>query len=105
MNEELKFKMHSVYGQILVERKLTAAWQQVADNKGSGGIDGVTINTFKSNEEENIKDLMSKLKDRTYKPTPVKRVYIPKKNGKLRPLGIPTIEDRKIGRASCRERV
>lgn len=94
MNEELKFKMHSVYGQILVERKLTAAWQQVADNKGSGGIDGVTINTFKSNEEENIKDLMSKLKDRTYKPTPVKRVYIPKKNGKLRPLGIPTIEDR-----------
>ncbi len=94
MNEELKFKMHSIYGQILVERKLMAAWQQVADNKGSGGIDGVTINTFKSNEEENIKDLLTKLKDKTYKPTPVKRVYIPKKNGKLRPLGIPTIEDR-----------
>ncbi|HHY23367.1 MAG TPA: hypothetical protein GX527_03895 [Clostridiaceae bacterium] len=83
--------MHSIYGQILVERKLMAAWQQVADNKGSGGIDGVTINTFKSNEEENIKDLLTKLKDKTYKPTPVKRVYIPKKNGKLRPLGIPTV--------------
>ena len=94
MNEELKFKMHSIYGQMLVERKLMAAWQQVAENKGSGGIDGVTIETFKSKEEENIKDLLSKLKDKTYKPTPVRRVYIPKKNGKLRPLGIPTIEDR-----------
>lgn len=94
MNEELKHKMHSVYGQILVERKLIKAWEQVAQNKGSGGIDGVTIDTFKSKEEENIVNLMEKLKDKTYKPTPVKRVYIPKKNGKLRPLGIPTIEDR-----------
>lgn len=94
MNEELKHKMHSVYGQILVERKLIKAWEQVANNKGSGGIDGVTIDTFKSKEEENIVNLMGKLKDKTYKPTPVKRVYIPKKNGKLRPLGIPTIEDR-----------
>lgn len=94
MNEELKFKMHSIYGQIIVERKLMIAWQQVAENKGSGGTDGVTIDTFKSKEEENIKDLLSKLREKTYKPTPVKRVYIPKKNGKLRPLGIPTIEDR-----------
>lgn len=94
MNEELKFKMHSIYGQMLVERKLMIAWQQVAENKGSGGIDGVTIDTFKSKEEENIKDLLSRLRDKTYKPTPVRRVYIPKKNGKLRPLGIPTIEDR-----------
>ena len=81
MNEELKHKMHSVYGQILVERKLVKAWEQVAQNKGSGGIDGVTIDTFKSKEEENIVNLMEKLKDKTYKPTPVKRVYIPKKNG------------------------
>lgn len=94
MNEELKFKMHSIYGQILVERKLMLAWKQVAENKGSGGIDGVTIETFKSKEEENIKSLLVKLRDKSYKPTPVRRVYIPKKNGKLRPLGIPTIEDR-----------
>lgn len=94
MNEELKLKMHSIYGQILVESKLMAAWLQVEENKGSGGIDGVTIGSFKSNEERNIKDLMKQLRERTYKPTPVKRVYIPKKNGKLRPLGIPTIEDR-----------
>ncbi|MCK9445103.1 MAG: group II intron reverse transcriptase/maturase [Tissierellaceae bacterium] len=94
MNEELKHKMHSVYGQILVQRKLMSAWQQVKDNKGSGGIDGVTIDSFKANEEENISNLLAKLKDKMYKPTSVKRVYIPKKNGKMRPLGIPTIEDR-----------
>ncbi len=94
MNEELKHKMHSVYGQILVHRKLMSAWQQVKENKGSGGIDGVTIDSFKANEEENISNLLAKLKDKMYKPTSVKRVYIPKKNGKMRPLGIPTIEDR-----------
>jgi len=94
MNEELKHKMHSVYGQILVHRKLMSAWQQVKENKGSGGIDGVTIDSFKANEEENISNLLTKLKDKMYKPTSVKRVYIPKKNGKMRPLGIPTIEDR-----------
>lgn len=94
MNSELKHKLHSVYGQILVERKLMTAWQQVEANKGSGGIDGVTVDTFKAKEQENIGRILVKLKDRTYTPTPVKRVYIPKKNGKKRPLGIPTIEDR-----------
>lgn len=94
MNQELKFKMHSIYGQLLVERKLMAAWEQVKANKGSGGIDGETIKTFQAKEEEKIKKLLANLKDRTYEPTPVKRVYIPKKNGKVRPLGIPTIEDR-----------
>lgn len=94
MNEELKYKMHSVYGQLLVERKLMSSWQQVAKNRGSGGVDGVTIDTFKSKEQENIAKLMDKLKSKTYKLTPVRRVYIPKKNGKMRPLGIPTIEDR-----------
>lgn len=94
MNQELKFKMHSIYGQLLVERKLMAAWEQVKANKGSGGIDGETIKTFDTKAEEKIKKLLTSLKDKTYTPTPVKRVYIPKKNGKARPLGIPTIEDR-----------
>lgn len=94
LNQELKFKMHSIYGQMLVERKLMIAWEQVKGNKGSGGIDGVTIESYKNNEEENIKKLLERLKEKTYKPTPVRRVYIPKKNGKMRPLGIPTIEDR-----------
>lgn len=94
MNQELKLKMHSIYGQLLVERKLMEAWNQVKDNKGCGGIDGETIETFAANEEEKIKKLLTTLKERTYVPKPVRRVYIPKKNGKMRPLGIPSIEDR-----------
>lgn len=94
MNQELKMKMHSIYGQLLVERKLMLAWNQVKENKGCGGIDGETIETFKEKEEEKIKKLLDALKERSYTPTAVKRVYIPKKNGKTRPLGIPRIEDR-----------
>lgn len=94
MNQELKLKMHSIYGQLLVERKLMDAWKQVKANKGCGGIDGETIETFSEKEEEKIKKLLITLKEKSYVPKPVKRVYIPKKNGKKRPLGIPTIEDR-----------
>lgn len=94
MNQELKYKMHSVYGQILDDRKLQKAWQKVKENRGSGGIDGVTIESYQVKEEENIKNLLEKLRAKIYSPKPVKRVYIPKKNGKKRPLGIPTIEDR-----------
>ncbi|WZL72566.1 group II intron reverse transcriptase/maturase [Clostridiaceae bacterium 35-E11] len=94
MNQELKLKMHSIYGQLLVERKLMGAWKQVKDNKGCGGIDGETLETFAEKEEEKIKKLLITLKEKNYVPKPVKRVYIPKKNGKKRPLGIPTIEDR-----------
>jgi len=94
VNQELKLKWHSIYGQILFDRKLTAAWKQVEENKGSGGIDNETIESIKADEENKIMDILKELKERTYKPTPVRRVYIPKKNGKKRPLGIPVIKDR-----------
>jgi len=94
VNQEFKLKWHSIYGQILFDRKLTAAWKQVEANKGCGGIDQETIETFKADEENKIMEILSELKNRSYKPTPVKREYIPKKNGKLRPLGIPIIKDR-----------
>lgn len=94
MNKELKLKWHSIYGQILFDRKLMAAWRKVEENGGAGGIDGETIESFKKHEEERIADLLQRLRARTYKPTAVRRQYIPKKNGKLRPLGIPNIEDR-----------
>jgi RNA-directed DNA polymerase len=91
MNQELKLKWHSIYGQILFDRKLTAAWKQVEDNGGCGGIDKETLESFRADEENKIMEILKGLRERTYKPTPVKRVYIPKSNGKERPLGIPTI--------------
>ena len=94
MNQEWKFKLHSVYGQLLFDRKLTQSFEQVKANKGVGGVDGETIESYDSNLEENIMSLLNKLRTKTYQAQPVRRVYIPKKNGKKRPLGIPTIEDR-----------
>lgn len=94
MNDKLKLKWHSIYGQILFDRKLMTAWKQVKANKGCGGIDNETIQSFEADEERKILELLKELRNKEYKPKPVKRVYIPKKNGKKRPLGIPIIKDR-----------
>lgn len=99
MNQELKFKWHSIYGQILFDRKLKTAWEKVKNNNGAGGIDGETVQSYESNEDENLRKLLQKLRLKEYKPSPVRRKYIPKKNGKLRPLGIPNIEDRIVQQA------
>ncbi|MEO8285544.1 MAG: group II intron reverse transcriptase/maturase [Chloroflexota bacterium] len=95
---ELKFT--ALYGLILWDVWLKEALKQVLSNKGAKtpGVDGVTKDDLKT-EEAQIKlldDLAIQLKDGSYQPQPVKRVYIPKANGKLRPLGIPTIRDRVI---------
>lgn len=99
MNQALKLKWHSIYGQILFDRKLNAAWLQVKANKGAGGIDGETIETYEKHLERNLSNLLQKLKEKEYTPSPVRRRYIPKKNGKWRPLGIPNIEDRIVQQA------
>ena len=99
MNNPMKLKYHSLYGQLLQDRALMNAWKKVKANRGSGGIDGVTIKEYAKNEQENILKLLEKLKAKEYKPSPVRRVYIPKKDGKKRPLGIPTLEDRIVQQA------
>lgn len=99
MNEPLKLKLFSIYGQILHEKVLRDAWKHVKANNGCAGIDRMTIERFERDLDENINDLAKSLKEKTYKPSPVKRVYIPKKNGKMRPLGIPTIKDRIVQQA------
>ena len=99
MNNPMKLKYHSLYGQLLRDRVLMNAWKKVKANRGSGGIDSVTIEEYTKNEQENILKLLEKLKTKEYKPTPVRRVYIPKKDGKKRPLGIPTLEDRIVQQA------
>ena len=99
MNNPMKLKYHSLYGQLLQDRVLMNAWKKVKANRGSGGIDGVTIKEYAKNEQENVLELLEKLKAKEYKPTPVRRVYIPKKDDKKRPLGIPTLEDRIVQQA------
>lgn len=72
------------------------AWEKVRSNKGAGGIDKETINSFEMKKDEELHKLQEELKMGEYKPLPVKRVYIEKsgKVGEKRPLGIPTIRDR-----------
>lgn len=79
MNEPLKHKLFSVYGQILNEKILKEAWKAVRSNKGAGGVDRVTIEKYEENLDDNIGELLLELKEKTYKPSPVRRVYIPKK--------------------------
>lgn len=99
MNEPLKFKLFSLYGQILHKDVLLESFKRVKKNNGCAGIDKVSIKKFEEHLDENIDEILNELKTRTYKPSPVRRKYIPKKNGKLRPLGIPTIKDRIIQQA------
>ena len=76
MNNPMKLKYHSLYGQLLQDRVLMNAWKKVKANRGSGGIDGVTIEEYARNEQENILKLLEKLKAKEYNPSPVRRVYI-----------------------------
>ena len=98
-NKERKLKWHSIYGQILNEKRLKEAWEKVKANKGAGGIDGETLKSFGKQSGKKLNNLLDKLREKEYKPSPVRRQYIPKKNGKVRPLGIPTIEDRIVQQA------
>ena len=99
MNEPLKFKLFSVYGQILHKDVLLDAFKIVKKNNGCAGVDKVSIKKFEENLDENVDSILNELKTKTYKPSHVRRKYIPKKNGKLRPLGIPTIKDRIVQQA------
>jgi RNA-directed DNA polymerase len=101
--QEKNFKFYSLYGHISNMNVLKVAWNGVRENKGSSGVDGVTIESLDTEEKINefLTQIQTDLQDKTYKPLPVKRVYIPKANGKLRPLGIPCLKDRVIQTAAC----
>ena len=84
---------------ILSQRNLEEAIRAVKSNKGAPGIDKMTVNEIDEYFNENMDEIKTSIKNKKYKPLPVRRVYIPKPNGKERPLGIPTVRDRVIQQA------
>ena len=76
------------------ETLMTEHWKQ--NRKKAVGVDGVSKDKYDENAEENIRELVKRMKKFQYKPLPVKRVYIPKANGKKRPLGLPSYEDKLV---------
>lgn len=84
---------------ILSEENLQKAIQKVKQNKGAPGVDKMTVQEIEYWFEQYQEELISKIMKKQYRPMPVKRVYIPKPNGKQRPLGIPTVVDRVIQQA------
>jgi len=84
---------------ILSKNNLNNAYKQVYKNKGASGVDGVTVEELFSYIRVHKDEILMQIRTRKYKPQPVRRVYIPKENGKLRKLGIPSVIDRVIQQA------
>jgi RNA-directed DNA polymerase len=93
-------KYHSLIDKVWSMDNLVQAWKRVRANKGAPGIDGTSIQAFERDLGKHLLTIQRQLKENRYKPKPVQRVYIPKRNGKkLRPLGIPTVKDRIVQQA------
>lgn len=84
---------------ILSRKNMQSAWQRVKSNKGTAGVDGMSIEAFPEFARDNWENIRELLLNGSYQPLPVKRVEIPKPMGGMRPLGIPTVLDRLIQQA------
>lgn len=89
-------KWHSLIDKVTREKSLEVAWKQVEARKGGGGVDGMSISLFAKRSGKRLARLSEQLREGTYEPHAVKRVWIPKADGKKRPLGVPTIIDRVV---------
>jgi RNA-directed DNA polymerase len=86
-------KVHSLIDKVYKRKNLEMAWEKVKENRGSGGVDGQTLQTFEAQLDRQLDQLHRELKEDTYQPLPVRRHPIPKRDkpGEYRMLGIPTV--------------
>jgi len=97
--QEPEFRFYALYDKVCRSDTLLAAWRVARSKNGAPGVDGVSfrdIETAEGGVEQFLAELQQDLCSRTYRALPVLRVYLPKPNGKLRPLGIPCIRDRVV---------
>lgn len=96
-----KRRYHALYDKIHRMDILFESWKRVRANKGSGGVDGMTLAEVESyGADKLLKELSESLQEGTYRSMPVKRVDIPKGNGRMRPLGLPTVKDKIVQMAA-----
>ena len=94
-------RFHALYDKIYRPDILWEAWKRVRSKRGSGGVDSQTMEDIESyGEKRFLNEIYLELKENRYRPQPVLRTYIPKDDGKKRPLGIPTIKDRVVQMAT-----
>jgi RNA-directed DNA polymerase len=97
--QEPQFRFYTLYGRIMDQATLKAAWERVRANGGAPGMDGVSIEQVEQTAEGVmgfLEQIRKELHAKTYRPDAVRRVYIPKPDGRERPLGIPTVRDRVV---------
>jgi retron-type reverse transcriptase len=89
-------KVHSLIDKVYKRKNLEMAWEKVRANRGSGGVDGQSLEEFSAQLDQQLDRLQKELQEDVYQPRPVRQVQIPKagKPGEYRMLGVPTIFDR-----------
>jgi RNA-directed DNA polymerase len=92
-------KWYALIDKVYAPATLALAWTKVRANKGAAGVDGQSIERFAAKAELYLSELAAALREGTYRPQSVKRVEIPKGDGRTRPLGIPTVKDRIVQQA------
>jgi RNA-directed DNA polymerase len=89
-------KWYSLMDKVYRRRVLEASWQPVRRNRGAAGADRVSVERCAGHAEHYLEELSEALRTGTYRPQAVRRVEIPKGDGGVRPLGIPTVKDRVV---------
>ena len=92
-------KWYALMDKVFAPETLAAAWTKVRANKGAAGVDGQSIERFEARADLYLAELSTALREGSYRPQAVKRVDIPKGDGRTRPLGIPTVKDRIVQQA------